>query len=183
MWLHLNESREGFRRRGRERSYIPCRWTEDGSGETGARNLEAGSVRSREVSTGGCVKLKTVTGIRRSSARETFTAENACLSCTTHLRQRMHVYLVPHINSRECMFILYYPLTAENACLSCTTHLQQRMHVYPVLPIYSRKCMFILYYPFTAENACLSCTTHLQQKTHVYPVLHIYSRNCMFILY
>ena len=34
--------------------------------ESGARNLEAESIRSRAESTGGCVKLKTVTEIRRS---------------------------------------------------------------------------------------------------------------------
>ena len=57
---------------------IPCRWTENrkgagpNSGESGARNLEAESMRSRAESTGGCVKLKTVTEIRQSSARDTF---------------------------------------------------------------------------------------------------------------
>ena len=40
------------------------------SGESGERNLEVGSVRSRAESTRGCVKLKTVIEIRRSSARE-----------------------------------------------------------------------------------------------------------------
>ena len=40
------------------------------SGESGARNLEAESIRSGAESTGGCVKLKTVTEIRQ------------CLSCT-----------------------------------------------------------------------------------------------------
>ena len=33
------------------------------SGESGARNLEAESIRSRAGSMGGCVKLKTVTEI------------------------------------------------------------------------------------------------------------------------
>ena len=45
-------------------------WTN--SGESGARNLEAESTRSGAESTGGCVKLKTVTEIRQSSARDTF---------------------------------------------------------------------------------------------------------------
>ena len=64
---------------------IPCRWTENrkgagtSSGESGARNLEAESIRSRAETTGGCVKLKTVTEIRRSSARDTFTAESVYL--------------------------------------------------------------------------------------------------------
>ena len=46
------------------------------SGESGARNLEAESIRRRAESTGGCVKLKTVTEIRRSSARDTCKAES-----------------------------------------------------------------------------------------------------------
>ena len=33
------------------------------SGESGARNLEAESIRSRAENTGGCVNLKTVTDI------------------------------------------------------------------------------------------------------------------------
>ena len=45
------------------------------SGESGARNLEAESIRSRVESTGGWVKLKTVTEIRRSSAHDIFLAE------------------------------------------------------------------------------------------------------------
>ena len=46
------------------------------SGESGARNLEAECIRNRAESTGGRVKLKTVTEIRRSSARNTFIAES-----------------------------------------------------------------------------------------------------------
>ena len=45
------------------------------SGESGARNLKAKSIRSGAESTGGCVKLKTVTEIRRSSARDAVIAE------------------------------------------------------------------------------------------------------------
>ena len=69
----------------RKGTVIPCRVTEDrkgagtNSGESGARNLEAESIRSRAESTGGRVKLKTVTEIRRSSARDTFIAENVYL--------------------------------------------------------------------------------------------------------
>ena len=57
---------------------MPCRGTDDrkgpgtNSGESGARNLEAQSIRTRAESTRGCVKLKTVTEIRRSSAPGTF---------------------------------------------------------------------------------------------------------------
>ena len=73
----LNESREGFltERKGK---VIPCRRTEDrngagtNSGESGVRNMEAETIRSRAESTGGCVKLKTVIEIRRISARNTF---------------------------------------------------------------------------------------------------------------
>ena len=43
------------------------------------RNLEAESIRSGVESTGGCVKFKTATEIRRSSARNTFTAESVYL--------------------------------------------------------------------------------------------------------
>ena len=43
------------------------------------RNLEAESIRSGAESTGGCVKLKTVTEIRRSSARHKFIAESVYL--------------------------------------------------------------------------------------------------------
>ena len=64
---------------------IPCWWTENGkgagtnSGESGARNLETESIRSGAESTGGCVKLKTVTEIKRSSARDTVIAERVYL--------------------------------------------------------------------------------------------------------
>ena len=70
---------------------IPCRWTENRKGagtnsrESGARNLEAESIRSRAESTGGCVKLKTVTEIRRGSARDTFIAESVYLALNSLL--------------------------------------------------------------------------------------------------
>ena len=60
-------------------------------GESGARNLEAESIRSRAESTGGCVKLKTVTEIRRSSARDTFITENVCLVVYFRLTARTSV--------------------------------------------------------------------------------------------
>ena len=53
--------------------------TRTNSGESGVRNLEAESIRSRAESTGGCVKLKTVTEISWSSARDTFIAESVYL--------------------------------------------------------------------------------------------------------
>ena len=49
------------------------------SGESGVRNLEAESIRSGAESPRRCVKLKTVTEIRRSSARDTFIAESVYL--------------------------------------------------------------------------------------------------------
>ena len=68
--LHLNESREGFcQSKGKA---ISCRSTENRKGvesnseESGLRHLEAESIRSRAESTGGCVKLKTLTEIRRN---------------------------------------------------------------------------------------------------------------------
>ena len=42
-------------------------------------NLEAESIRSRAESTGGCVNLKIVTEIRRSSARDIYVAESVSL--------------------------------------------------------------------------------------------------------
>ena len=49
------------------------------AGESGARNLEADSIRSRAESPGGCVKLKRVTEIGWSNARDTFIAESVYL--------------------------------------------------------------------------------------------------------
>ena len=54
----------------RKGKVIPCRGSENrkgaetNGGESSTRNLEAESIRSRAESTGGCVKLKTVTDIR-----------------------------------------------------------------------------------------------------------------------
>ena len=84
--LHLNKSREGFCRRVRGRSFhVDGPKTEKArkptveTGKSGAWNLEAESIRSGTESTGGCVKLKAVTEIRRSSARNTFIAESVYL--------------------------------------------------------------------------------------------------------
>ena len=69
----------------RKGKVIPCRWTKNrngagtNSGESSARNLETESIRSRAESTGGHVKLKTVTEIRWSSACDTFIAESVYL--------------------------------------------------------------------------------------------------------
>ena len=78
------ESREGFCPSGRGRSFHVARGTEDrkgagtNNGESDTRNMEAESIRRRAENTGGCVNLKTVTEIRRSSARDTFVAERFC---------------------------------------------------------------------------------------------------------
>ena len=64
---------------------IPCWQTENRkgtgtkSGESGARNPEAESIRSGAESARGRVKFKTVTEIRWSSGRDTFTAESVYL--------------------------------------------------------------------------------------------------------
>ena len=47
------------------------------SGESGVRNLEAESIRSKMESTGE--KLKTITEIRQNNAHDTFIAENVYL--------------------------------------------------------------------------------------------------------
>ena len=87
----LKDSREGFCRRGRGRSFRaegPKTTTTTTTTTTTKRrgnhqwkvwyrDPEADSIRSRVESSGGCVKLKTV--IRRSSARNTFTAESVYL--------------------------------------------------------------------------------------------------------
>ena len=49
------------------------------SGESGAKNLEAESIRSRAESTGGCVKLKTVTETIRSIELDTIIANSVYL--------------------------------------------------------------------------------------------------------
>ena len=75
----------GFFRRGTGRSFhVDGLKTEKAREPTveslvSARNLEAESIRSGAESTGGCVKLKTVTEIRRSSARDTFMPESVYL--------------------------------------------------------------------------------------------------------
>ena len=48
-------------------------------GKSGSRNLEGENIRSRAESTGGCVKLNTVTDITRNSARDTFIADSVVL--------------------------------------------------------------------------------------------------------
>ena len=78
--LDLKESREVFCQRGRRRSFhVDGPKTEKVREPTVERNLEAESIRSGAESTGGCVKLKTVTEISRSSARDTFIAESVYL--------------------------------------------------------------------------------------------------------
>ena len=59
----MNESREGFYWRGKGRSFhvdgLKTEKVLEPTVESGARNLEAESIRSRAESMGGCVKLKT----------------------------------------------------------------------------------------------------------------------------
>ena len=60
--LHLNESSEGFRQRGRGRSFHAdgpkTKKVREPSVESGARTLGAESIRSRAESTEGCVKTE-----------------------------------------------------------------------------------------------------------------------------
>ena len=80
--LHFSQSREDFCRRGRGRSFLVDGPKTDkaleltNSGESGGRNLEAESIRSNAESRLECVKLKTITEIRRSRTRDAaYTAE------------------------------------------------------------------------------------------------------------
>ena len=70
----------------RKGKVTPCRsGTEDrkgagtSSGKSGTRNLEAENIRSVAESRERCEKFKTVTEIRQSSARDTFTADRVYL--------------------------------------------------------------------------------------------------------
>ena len=106
----MNESRGGFCRRRRGR------WTENkkgagtNSGESGARNLEAEIIRS-----GGRVKLKSVTEIRRSSARDTFIAESVYLVLNSlldwkpveKLKQRYYVVSFTFFQYEASSTVLY----------------------------------------------------------------------------
>ena len=82
-WGRLKASSKGFSRKASKRSFhVEGPKTEkarEPSGESGTKNLEAESIRGRAESKGGCVKLKTVTEIRRSSARDTFIVESVDL--------------------------------------------------------------------------------------------------------
>ena len=75
----------------RKGKVIPCRWIENrkgagtSDGESGARNLEAESIRSRAENTEGCIKLTTVTEIRWSSARDTVITESVYLVLNSFL--------------------------------------------------------------------------------------------------
>ena len=82
----MSESREGFfsRRTGRGRSFHIEGPKTEKAREPTVESLVRGLRRLRVSETGqksatGCVKLKTLTEIRRSSARDTFTAESVYL--------------------------------------------------------------------------------------------------------
>ena len=77
----LKETRQGFCRR--EGKVVPCGGAEDrkglgiNSGKSIMRNPETETESMRRAeSTGGSVNLNTVTEIRRSSGRDTFTAKS-----------------------------------------------------------------------------------------------------------
>ena len=72
----MKESRKGFYRRGRGKSFHAEGLKTEKEREPAVESLVRGiwrlRVSSRAESTGGCVKLKTVTDIRRSSVRNLF---------------------------------------------------------------------------------------------------------------
>ena len=79
--LDLKQSREGYFRRGRGRTFPVDGPKTEKAPEPKVESLVLGIWRRRESKTvrRGCVKLKTVTEIRRSSARDTFIAESVDL--------------------------------------------------------------------------------------------------------
>ena len=85
MRFDFKESREGFRRKGRGRPFHAeglgpkTENVRTNSGKSETRNLKAENIRRRAESMGGCVKLKTVTEIRRSSAPNAFIAKSVYL--------------------------------------------------------------------------------------------------------
>ena len=75
----MNESREGFCQRGRGRSFHVDGQKTDKAWESTVESMVRGIWRlrvSKAESTGGHVKLKTVTELRWSSASDTFIAES-----------------------------------------------------------------------------------------------------------
>ena len=78
MRLDLNESRQGFFQRGGSRSYHVQGLEVEKAQEPTVECLVQG-IRSTVHSMGGHVKLKTVTEIKWSSARDTLIAESVYL--------------------------------------------------------------------------------------------------------
>ena len=83
LMLDLNESREGFFRRARGRSFR-VEWpktemAQEPPVERLVRGIWRLRIRSRAESAGGCVKLKTVADMRRRNARASTVAETAYL--------------------------------------------------------------------------------------------------------
>ena len=74
--LDLNESREGFYRTGRGRTFyidgLKIEKAQEPTVESGARNLEAESIRSGVESTGGHKKLKTVSSHFQTCSRSEY---------------------------------------------------------------------------------------------------------------
>ena len=85
------------------------------SGMSVTRAVEAESIRSRAESTGGHVKLKTVTEIRRSSTRDTFIAESVYLVLNSlldwkpveKLKQRCYVVSLTFFQYEASSTVLY----------------------------------------------------------------------------
>ena len=103
---------------------------ETNSGTSGARNLEAENIRRRAASTGGCVKLKTVTEVRRvlftSCIRKAMYIRSVSLSCNKAVYTRFV--------SLSCNKAVY----TRSVSLSCNKAiLLQQSHVHSL-------CVFVL---------------------------------------
>ena len=121
---------------------ISCRWTEDRkgagnkSGESGARYLEAESIKSRTESTGGCVKFKTVTEVRQSSACDIFTTAGIYLVLNFLLdwepvekfKERCDVVSFTFFHYELSSTVMWWRLWTEEAGKSERRELQQSRH-------------------------------------------------------
>ena len=121
MRFDFEESREGFRRKRSGRPFHveglgpKTENFRTNSGESDSTNLKAESIRRRAESTGGCVKLKTVTEIRRSSAPNTFIAKSVYLvpnflwdwEPVEELKQRCDVVSFTFFQYEETSTVLY----------------------------------------------------------------------------
>ena len=96
---------------------------------SGARNLEVESIRNGAESTGGCAKLKTVTEIRRSSARDTVIVERVYLVLNSLLDWKPVEILKQRCDmgsftcTCECLFFFSFFLSMKRAEQFCMRRL------------------------------------------------------------